>query len=143
MKPQHANDPIVQAEETGSSSLAGDQGSLADGKFPQRRRGVDFRAVRDAVTIAQVLELLEWAPVSRFGPQLRGPCPIHKSSNEHSRSFSVNVAANAFQCFSCGGKGNQLDLWSACTGLPLYEATLDLARRLQLEPPQLTKRKER
>ena len=45
-----------------------------------------------------------------------------------------------FQCFGCGGKGNQLDLYVALTGLPIFEAALDLARRLQIDPALISKR---
>jgi hypothetical protein len=38
---------------------------------------------------------------------------------------------------------NQLDLWAAVTGLPLYEATLDLVRRLQIDPAQILKARSR
>jgi DNA primase len=54
------------------------------------------------------------------------------------RSFSVNVAKRAFRCFSCGARGNQLDLWAAVRRLPLYEATLDLCDRLGETPAWLS-----
>lgn len=88
-----------------------------------------------------VLELLDWTPVSQNGSQLRGPCPIHKSSSEKSRSFSVNVEKQAFQCFGCGKKGNQLDLFAAVTGLPLLEAAWTLAERLAIDRSRIEKRK--
>src|SRR3972149_4542840 len=106
---------------TGSSSLSSVEEGLAGGELPRTRGGVDYRALREAVTIAQVLELIGWTPVARRGRQSRGSCPMHKSSSERSRSFSVNLATNVFQCFGCGGGGNQLDLLAAVTGLPIYE----------------------
>jgi hypothetical protein len=46
----------------------------------------------------------------------------------------VEAQRNLFHCFRCQGGGNQLDLWSAATGKPLYTATLDLCRRLGTTP---------
>jgi DNA primase len=87
-----------------------------------------------------VLELLGFVAVERRGDQVRGPCPIHRSENSKSRSFSVNLKRNAFRCFSCGACGNQLDLWSLAQSLSLFDATVDLCKRLgfaipTLEPP--------
>jgi DNA primase len=130
------------AKETGSSSLS-TGGGLAGGHlspFRAFRGGIDYRALREAVTIAQVLEFVDWKPTARSGDQMRGPCPIHKSTNERSRSFSVSVGTNVYQCFSCGGKGNQLDLWVAISGLSIYEAALDLAHRLQIDADRIEKR---
>jgi len=94
--------------------------------------GVDYSALRELVSMAQVLELLQFAPVSRVGDQLRGPCPIHHSSSAESRSFSVNTQKSAFHCFTCGASGNQLDLWSKVHGLTLFQAAIDLCDRLHL-----------
>ena len=52
--------------------------------------GVDYALVRRSVPMARVLELLAFKPVRRNGKQLRGPCPVHRSSSPQSRSFSVN-----------------------------------------------------
>lgn len=85
----------------------------------------------------QVLELIEWRPNSRRGDQLRGPCPVHQSQGERSRIFSVSLSKQAFQCFKCEAKGNHLDLYAKVTGLPVYEAALELCERLGIEPPGL------
>jgi len=99
---------------------------------------VDFAAVRRAIPIARVLELLRFEPSIRRGDQLRGPCPLHGSKRPESGSFSVNLTKNAFRCFVCGAAGNQLDLWRLATQLPLREATVDLASRLDLPLPPHT-----
>ena len=49
--------------------------------------GVDFRAVRAAVPIAQVLELVGFETLERSGDQVRGGCPVHGSSSLKSRFF--------------------------------------------------------
>ena len=90
------------------------------------------------VTMAEVLELLDVVIVSRSGDQVRGRCPCHApSDSEKHRSFSAHLGRNTFQCFKCGAAGNHLDLWAKATGQPLYEAALDLCRRLNKETPWL------
>lgn len=96
---------------------------------------VDFAAVRQSIPIALVLELLQFAPTERLGNQLRGPCPLHGSKSPKSRSFSVNLAKNAFQCFVGRASGNQLDLWSLAAKPPLFDAAIDLCDRLQVTLP--------
>jgi len=102
--------------------------------------GIDFGALRRQLRLGQVLELLDFVPSSRVGVQVRGPCPVHGSKTTHSRSFAAHLERQCWQCFRCGAHGNALDLWAAVTGLPLYEAALDLCRRLHLEIPWLSKR---
>jgi hypothetical protein len=45
--------------------------------------GIDYREVRARIPMSRVLELLGYQPKIRQGHQLRGPCPIHGSSNPH------------------------------------------------------------
>ncbi len=97
--------------------------------------GVDFQAVRSRVSMAEVLTLLEFVPSQSSGTRHRGPCPIHGSSSSTSRSFSVDLKRNAFQCFKCGCSGNQLDLWAAVTGASLHQAAVDLCEKLHLDIP--------
>jgi DNA primase len=98
---------------------------------------IDYRAVREAVPLGRVLELLQFTPVRRRGDELRGPCPIHGSHSPHSCSFAANVRKQAYRCFVCGAGGNQLDLWVAVSHLPLYAATCDLCQRLGIPIPLL------
>lgn len=98
---------------------------------------IDFAAVRHAVRMAHVLELLRFEPTERRGDQVRGPCPIHISTRPQSRSFSANLAKNTFRCFVCGAAGNQLDLWCQATRVSLFDATVDLCNRAGLSVPTL------
>ena len=102
--------------------------------------GIDFAALRCQLRLGHVLELLGFVPSSRTGVQVRGPCPVHGSQTPRSRSFAAHLERQCWQCFRCGAHGNALDLWAAATHLPLYEAALDLCRRLHLEIPWLPKR---
>ena len=97
--------------------------------------GINFNQVRSLISLAEVLELLGFVPSFSTGSQVRGPCPIHGSSSQRSRSFSANLQANAFQCFKCGATGNQLDLYAAVTGLPLFQAAVELCERLHKDIP--------
>lgn len=97
--------------------------------------GIDFRAVRLMVPMADVLKLAGFVPSRSCGEQLRGPCPIHRSRRPRSRTFSVHLGRNAYRCFRCGSSGNQLDLWAALSETDLHTATIDLCERLHLETP--------
>ena len=98
-------------------------------------RGIDFRRLKAEIEMTEVLKILDYVPTRRTGGQLRGPCPIHGSTSSRSRAFSVNLQRNAFHCFKCGARGNQLDLWAAVTDLAVYDAAIDLCERLGVEIP--------
>jgi len=97
--------------------------------------GICFHQVRALISLAEVLEVLEFVPVSSWGHQVRGPCPIHKSASKRSRSFSANLQLNAFQCFKCGAIGNQLDLYAAVAGLSVFQAAVALCELLHKDIP--------
>jgi len=100
-------------------------------------RGVDFHAVRSQTSIGQVLERLAFDPVETRGDQVRGACPVHRSTSPRSRSFSANLAKNTYRCFKCESQGNHLDLWASATKQSLYEAANDLCEKLQIELPRI------
>lgn len=106
----------------------------------ERNCAIDYQQLRRDVSIRQVLQLFDWQPVMTNGSQLRGPCPIHGSTNPHSRSFSVNLEKNAYRCFGCNSQGNQLDLAAAMFGEELYQATLEVCWRLGVEPPRVSRK---
>jgi transposase InsO family protein len=101
------------------------------------RPAIDFAAVRAAITLAAVLQLLGFQARSARGTQQRGPCPLHGSTSATSRCFSVNLEQQAFHCFKCGRSGNALDLWAAATGQLPYDAAIDLCNRLSIPLPTL------
>lgn len=101
--------------------------------------GIDYQALRAAISMAQVLALLDYRPAQRRGPQLRGPCPIHDAAGAGDRRcFSVDLDRHAFRCFTCGAHGNHLDLWRLVHHLPLYEAALHLCRHAAIQPPRMS-----
>jgi transposase InsO family protein len=98
---------------------------------------IDFDAVRAAITMAAVLQLLGFKANSTQGAQQRGPCPLHGSTSGTSRSFSANLEEQCFHCFKCGRSGNALDLWAHANRLTIYDAAIDLCQRLGISLPTL------
>jgi putative transposase len=101
------------------------------------RPAIDFAAVRAAVTMAAVLELLGFQAASTRGAQQRGPCPLHGSTRGTSRCFSANLDEHTFHCFKCGTSGHALDLWAKATRQWIYDAATDLCQRLGIPLPTL------
>jgi hypothetical protein len=98
-------------------------------------RWVDFRELRQGLSIEQVLTSYR-VPLQRVGlHQLRGPCPLPTHGSERSRnSFSVDTAKNVWACHSascCEARqgrvgGNVLDLVACLEGCSLRQAALRL-----------------
>jgi hypothetical protein len=84
-----------------------------------RLPGIDYRARRAQRRLGQVLELLDFTPAARCGPQLRGPCPVHGAHTPRSRSFAAHLERHGWYCFRGGAGGHALDLWGAVTRLPV------------------------
>jgi putative transposase len=103
----------------------------------KQRPAIDFAAVRAAISMAAVLNLLGFQARSAQGAQQRGPCPLHGSTSGTSRCFSANLNQHTFQCFKCGRSGNALDLWASATRQTIYDAALDLCQRLVIPLPTL------
>ena len=100
--------------------------------------GIDFQAVRQRISMTEVLALIGFEPQRASWPGLRGPCPIHGSQTAGSRSFAVHVERKVYRCFRCGSAGNHLDLYAAVTGQGVYQAALDLCAKLHQPVPWLT-----
>ena len=97
--------------------------------------GVDFNRLRSEITMSEVLDQLGFQATSRTGNQLKGPCPVHGSSSEGSRTFSVNLETGRYYCHKCKSHGNQLELWAAVNKQTIYEASVDLCRAVNREVP--------
>lgn len=97
--------------------------------------GIDFQVVRAQISMPQVLDLVGFVAKRQSGRQLRGSCPVHGSNSPRSRTFSVNLRTHRYRCFKCGSGGGQLELWAAVQRIPVYEAAVDLCKRLGIEPP--------
>lgn len=97
---------------------------------------IDFHTLKQVVDISAVLDALHWSPSFRNGHDDRGACPICGATAK-ARAFTVNRLRNCFQCFACKAKGNHLDLFAKTTKLKLYEAAVELCRRVGIEVPYL------
>lgn len=96
---------------------------------------VDFRTIKQNVSIEQVLALYRW-PLQRVRRNyLRGRCPLPTHRSTRSRqSFGVDTAKNVWACHSStccqarGGRvgGNVLDLVAYLEGCSIREAALRL-----------------
>ena len=97
--------------------------------------GINFNIIRTEITMEEILKSLDFQPTSRTGNQLRGPCPVHGSTTNRSRTFSVNLDVGRYYCHKCQSHGNHLELWAAVRKLSLYAAPVDLCRALAREVP--------
>ena len=88
---------------------------------------VDFKAIKEAVSMQMVLDHYGVSGLQRVGEDLRGACPIHKGAPS-SKHLSVNLTKNAFKCFSsnCGEHGNILDFVAAMEHCSVRDAALKL-----------------
>jgi hypothetical protein len=71
--------------------------------------GVDFDVLRGEITMQQVLDEIGFRATHRDGDQLRGMCPVHGSTSENSRVFSVNLSTRRYYCHKCKSHGNQFE----------------------------------
>ena len=87
-------------------------------------RYVDFRAVKQAVSMVQVLD--HYGLTERFqrkADSLSGACPLHKGENP--TQFRVSVSKNCWNCFGdCKRGGNVLDFVSLMDGVTIREAAI-------------------
>ena len=97
--------------------------------------GIDFDVLRREITMQQIVDLLPFQPSSRSRDRLSGSCPIHGSSPERSRSFSVNLTKGRYCCFACYSRGNPLELWTAVHRTTIYEAAITLCNTTGREIP--------
>ena len=95
--------------------------------------GIDFRALRERITMEEVLALLNFQPVRRVGSRLRGPCPFQCSDSP--RDFVADLARRRYRCFGCRRSGNQLELWPAVQGLPFHNGVRHLCDKLNITLP--------
>jgi DNA primase len=95
---------------------------------------VDFKAVKAAITMEQVLQhygLLD--KFKRGTDSLNGPCPIHKGSNP--TQFRVSISKNVWNCFSeCKHGGNVLDFIAEMENVSIHAAALKAIEWFNLDP---------
>jgi hypothetical protein len=97
--------------------------------------GIDFERLRREIPMEDVLHLIGFQPCQTTGDQWYGGCPLHGSTADRARHFSVNVASRRYCCHKCRSRGNQLELWAAYIQKPLHPAMIDLCHALGREIP--------
>ncbi|MBI5767647.1 MAG: toprim domain-containing protein [Verrucomicrobia bacterium] len=100
-------------------------------------RFVDFRAVKAAVTMEQVLNHYGLSDRFKRGrDSLSGPCPIHQGTNP--TQFRVCISKNCWNCFSeCKCGGNVLDFVAKMENVEPMEAANRLVEWFGLDRAQL------
>ena len=96
-------------------------------------RFVDFKAVKAAVSMLQVLERYGIAEEFKHsGDSLSGPCPLHDGQNP--TQFRVSIGKNCWHCFGrCNDGGNVLDFVAKKESISLREAALMLCDWFHLQ----------
>jgi len=98
---------------------------------------VDFKAVKAAITMEQVLEhygILD--QFKRSGDSLSGPCPLHKGSNP--TQFRISTTKNIWNCFSeCKHGGNSLDFIAEMEKISIHAAALKAIEWFNLNPSEM------
>jgi DNA primase len=99
---------------------------------------VDFKAVKAAITMEQVLE--HYGILDRFkrsGDSLSGPCPIHKGNNP--TQFRVSISKNVWNCFSeCKHGGNVLDFIARMDNVSIHAAATRAIEWFNLDPEAMS-----
>ena len=99
---------------------------------------VDFKAVKAAITMEQVLE--HYGILDKFkrgSDSLSGPCPIHKGSNP--TQFRISISKNIWNCFSeCKHGGNVLDFIARMEDVSIHAAALKAIEWFNLDPEAMS-----
>jgi DNA primase len=106
-------------------------------------RFIDFRALKSAVKMQQVLD--HYRLTDQFKPgndSLTGPCPIHKGT--HATQFRVSISKNCWNCFSdCHCGGNVLDFVAKMEKVDTNEAANRMVEWFNLDIEKLNAESER
>jgi DNA primase len=99
---------------------------------------VDFKAVKAAITMEQVLEHYDILDKFKRGTDsLNGPCPIHKGSNP--TQFRISISKNIWNCFSeCKHGGNVLDFIARMDDVSIHAAALKAIEWFNLDPEAMS-----
>ncbi|MDR3413267.1 MAG: CHC2 zinc finger domain-containing protein [Formivibrio sp.] len=99
---------------------------------------VDFKAVKAAITMEQVLD--HYGILDKFKrgtDSLSGPCPIHGGSNP--TQFRVSISKNIWNCFSeCKHGGNVLDFIAKMEDVSIHAAALKAIEWFNLDPQAMS-----
>lgn len=85
----------------------------------------------------EVLRLFNVHHWKEYSGEYRGPCPIHGSHSNHSRSFACNT--EVCFCHRCKFRGDAVALYAALTHKAALDAAYELCDRIGIDLPFLTK----
>ena len=79
---------------------------------------VDFKALKQKLAIADVLQRFGVELESTSGVQLYGRCPLpqHAGDRDNATAFSVNTEKHCWRCITHCGAGNALELYALFSG---------------------------
>ncbi len=99
---------------------------------------VDFKAVKSAITMEQVLKHYDlFSQFKKGSDSLSGPCPIHKGSNP--TQFRVSISKNIWNCFSeCKHGGNTLDFIARMENVSIHAAALKAMEWFHFDPQSMS-----
>lgn len=105
----------------------------------QSKPWVDFKLIKESVTMEMLLIQYGIADVQRQGNEVRGACPFHASKSK--TSFSVNLEKNTFCCFAtnCKARGNVLDFVAKMEGCTVRDAALKLDEMFKITEQETSK----
>lgn len=103
---------------------------------------VDFKAVKAAITMEQVLQHYDLLDQFKRGADsLSGPCPIHQGSNP--TQFRVSISKNVWNCFSeCKHGGNTLDFIARMDNVSIHAAALKAMEWFSLDLASMSNESE-
>lgn len=148
LKEQSSEGKEVTAASTSIEPIEPANKPAASPATPADSEWIDFAAIREQVTMEQILKhfgIFDRLRRSGANPaQFRGPCPIHTPNGQRRPTFSVNLHLQAFQCFhaDCQAHGNVLDLWAALRGTSLRDAGKEIVATFHLPPATPPNREE-
>jgi DNA primase len=93
---------------------------------------VDFAALKEALTIAQVVDMLGLK--MKGNDQMRSSCPQCRTGGE--RALAVNITKASFYCFSDGKGGDLISLTAHIRGCSQREAAQELAEHFRIAQPK-------
>src|SRR5665213_4624573 len=116
---------------------------ITTGEYMSKSKFVDFKAVKAAITMEQVLEHYGVLDTFKgFGRNLTGPCPIHKGSNPS--QFRVDTEKNIWHCFSeCKHGGNTLDFIAEMDDVSILAAANKAIEWFHLDPEAMSASSEK
>jgi DNA primase len=97
---------------------------------------IDFAALKEAVTIAQVADMLGLR-MKQNGPQWRSACPQCGAGGE--RALAVNTDKQSFFCFSDNKGGDLIACVAHIRGCSQREAAAEIAEHFKVGQPQPAK----